>query len=91
MNSLTLPSPVQYRNQEIPRSQPELLFHEILHLKEPLVDLLAFNHFNTEVEKITLNNVEKTALPKDKKKIAVQTKIQCKYCVEIQIHIAKRV
>ena len=42
------PHPVQYRNQEMPRSQPELLFREILHLKEPLVDLLAFNHFATE-------------------------------------------
>ena len=29
-------------------SQPELLFHEILHQKEPLVDSLAFYHFGTE-------------------------------------------
>ena len=32
----------------MPRSQPELLFHEVLHLKEPLVDSLAFYHFGTE-------------------------------------------
>ena len=31
-------------------SQPELLFHEILHLKEPLVDSLAFYHFGTELQ-----------------------------------------
>ena len=30
----------QYQYQKLPRSQPELLFHEILHLKEPLVDSL---------------------------------------------------
>ena len=33
---------------EMPRSQTQLLFHEILHLKEPLVVLLAFYHFGTE-------------------------------------------
>ena len=33
---------------EMPRSQTQLLFHEILHLKEPLVVSLAFYHFGTE-------------------------------------------
>ena len=45
------PPSVQYRNPRMPRSQPELLFHDILHLKKPLVDSLAVNHFGTEQEK----------------------------------------
>ena len=40
---------VQNRNLTMPRSQLELLFHEILYLKEPLVDSLAFYHFGTEL------------------------------------------
>ena len=31
-----------------PELQPELLFREILHIKEPLVGSLAFFHFGTE-------------------------------------------
>ena len=42
----------------MPRSQPELLFQEIIHLGQPLVDSLAIYHFGTErgvaVKKITL-------------------------------------
>ena len=33
---------VHYWNQKMLSSQPELLFHEILHQKEPLIDSLAF-------------------------------------------------
>ena len=33
---------------KMPWSQAELLFHEILHLKEPLNGLLADFHFGTE-------------------------------------------
>ena len=40
---LTGPS-VQYRNENISMSQSELLFHEILHLREPLVGSIAFVH-----------------------------------------------
>ena len=29
---------VQYRNENMPTSQPELLFHEILHLREPQIE-----------------------------------------------------
>ena len=32
----------------MPRSQPKLLFYEILYLKEPLLGLFAFFHFGTE-------------------------------------------
>ena len=32
----------------MPKSQPELLFHEILHLKEPLVVSFAFYHVHTK-------------------------------------------
>ena len=31
------PLPVQYKNETITKSQLEVLFHEILHLREPLV------------------------------------------------------
>ena len=34
----------------MPRSQPELLFQEIIHLEQPLVDSLAIYHFDTEQE-----------------------------------------
>ena len=40
--------PVQYRNEKMPTSQPDLLFFENLHLREPLVGSLAFFHFGTE-------------------------------------------
>ena len=32
----------------MPTSQPELLFHEITHLREPLVGWLVFFHVGTE-------------------------------------------
>ena len=32
----------QYRNEKMPMSQQELLFHEILYLREPLVGSLSF-------------------------------------------------
>ena len=35
------------KRRRMPRSRPELLSHEILHLKEPLVDSVAFYHFGT--------------------------------------------
>ena len=41
------PIHVQYGIKKMPRSKPELLFHEILHLKEPLVDSLSSYHFGT--------------------------------------------
>ena len=69
---LTGPPPVQYLNIKILWSPPLLLFHEILHQKEPLVGSLALFHFGTErgeggraVKKITLYIwfVEITSLP----------------------------
>ena len=42
------PSHVQYPNLKMPWSQPELLFHEIPHLREHLVGSLTFFHFGTE-------------------------------------------
>ena len=39
------PLPVQYKNETITKSQLEVLFHEILHLREPLVGSLSFSSF----------------------------------------------
>ena len=40
-----LTRPYQCRNEKMPSRQPQLLFHEILYLREPLVGLLAFFSF----------------------------------------------
>ena len=42
------PPSVQYQNEKRPKSQTRLRFHEILHLREPLVGSIAFFHFVTE-------------------------------------------
>ena len=48
---LPIPPPASPKNKKrkkkMPGSQPELLFHDIIHVKEPLVVSLAFWHFGT--------------------------------------------
>ena len=42
------PHPSSATKSKMPRSQPKLLFYEILYLKEPLLGLFTFFHFGTE-------------------------------------------
>ena len=45
---LTAPPPFSTKMKKMLWSKPDLLFHEILHLKAPLVGSLAFFHLGTE-------------------------------------------
>ena len=42
------PLPVQYQIEKMPPRNPELLFDEILHPRDPLVGSFASFHFGTE-------------------------------------------
>ena len=69
-----LPLPVQYQNETITKSQPEVPFHEILHLREPLVGLLSFFHFGTE-QKTSKGQLQNTSCIK---------KVSCSYSWELR-------